>query len=323
MKKIRLIVLILLIFLFLLGNSFADTVKWGTAPAEKVITGIGNVASSIVSDSFSPLTHYKKDDFMVSITPAYFQVEKAYDSPEITSDDMNGFSLGFGAGYAITDDILLYGIFAGMDVDGKLTAKIDEGGIFSSIVGNATINADFQFYSLYFGAGYDFFPNESKWSIILFGGISFQQYMVDANYSYTTPTGTPVLEYNIDAKISGSDQLYGATMSLVASREIFDLVRISPYFLYNRSINKPTITLDMVETETAPTSGTRKEIRDVDLENVSLSMFGLDVSVLASDNLSFALSIGGFITSSTSVYNDTFLNGLSMNSLVFTVTYLN
>jgi hypothetical protein len=96
-------------------------------PSAKAIDGITNIAASIVADSFVPMTHYNKDNYIVSIVPAYFTVQKAYDDPEINGKDLKGYGAGLGFGYATSDKMLVYGIAAYMHFDGKLSSAFYKG----------------------------------------------------------------------------------------------------------------------------------------------------------------------------------------------------
>lgn len=325
MNKLKNLLISTIIFFLFSQSAFSQIQNWDSKPSKKVIKGIGNVASSIIADSFSPMTHYKKGEIMISFSPAYFNIKKAYNDPEITGDNLTGFSLGFGTGYALTDNILLYGIFAGMKIDGGLKAKTTELNTsfpLNQIETNATVSSNYKLYSFYLGTGYDFAPEKSKWSIILFGGFSFQKYIVDANYNYTTPTSLP-FQYSLNSRISGNNELYGLTLSLITSRQITDKIKLSPYFLYNRSLNKPKIQMDIVQQITAPSTSTEEETNNSNLDNTNLNMFGFDIAYLATDKISISFNIGGMITSTTSLYNDTFLNGLSINSFIMSISYKN
>jgi hypothetical protein len=59
----------------------------------------------------------------------------------------------------------------------------------------------------------------------------------------------------------------------------------------------------------------------VEGDPVVKGMLGLSLSLLATKNLTFSFSLGGMLTSATSFYNDAFLDGLDMVSVVFSVTY--
>jgi hypothetical protein len=56
----------------------------------KSVDAIGNVASSLVSDSLTPMTHFDKGEWNMTLVPAYFRVRTAYDDPSIDGKGLNG-----------------------------------------------------------------------------------------------------------------------------------------------------------------------------------------------------------------------------------------
>ena len=131
MRKIIFGFLLFFICFIFPDKTFAQTLKnYNTASGEvmsKGIDGISNIVTSIITDSFTPMTHYNKGELNVSAVPAWFDVEKAYDSPEINGDGLTGYAGGIGAGYAASDDLMIYAIAAFMDMRGKLKGDFYKG----------------------------------------------------------------------------------------------------------------------------------------------------------------------------------------------------
>jgi hypothetical protein len=143
---------------------------WDKNPTEAAVQGIINVTSSIISDSFTPMTHYDEGDWNVTLVPAYFKVSRVFDDPDLRGDDLKGWALGFGGGYALSDRWLLYGIFAAMRIEGE---------VYDRDYADFRVDTTYTLYSLNAGFGFDIIGGDSKWSIPLFFGISMERYSAD------------------------------------------------------------------------------------------------------------------------------------------------
>jgi len=267
----------------------------------RAVDGIVNVTSSIISDSFTPMTHFSKGNWTVSVVPAYFDISRVFDDPDVRGHDLRGFSLGLGGGYAVTDRWMAYGIAAFLKTEGTLTGKFYDSGT------DYRVKADYSLYSFHGGMGYDIIE-DSKWSMPVFGGLSLQGYSADIAFPESVP-GT-------DATVSGSGVIAGINIGIALSRTIFDYFRITPYFLFIQSFNHPELEADLTF-PLPPGSATQT----VSMKTITAGMLGLNCSIIPSDSFSVNFSLGGLFTSGTRFYNRVFLDGLEMLSIVVSVTY--
>jgi len=312
MKRISVFIFFIFAFCLFHGQVFSQTLtEYNTLAGQvmsKGIDGISNIAASIIADSFTPMTHYKKGDFVVTGVPAWFDVKKAYDSPDIKGKDFTGIAGGIGAGYALTDDFMLYGIAAFIKMNGDLY-----GDYYGSYSPPLKADTDYSLFSFFAGAGYDIFSG--SWSMPVFAGLSVQHYNAKINLpgqSITVPiAGT------LETEFSGSGLLAGATAGIALSKTFLDSIRITPYFLYMLSFNKPEL-----NNKTTITSGSSLSHESKTKgEQVSAGMLGLCLTLLSEKNYSVSVSLGGLITSSSGYYNKKFLNGLEMKSAVAALTW--
>lgn len=293
-----LIVFIVSIFLSIAASPIKAQV-WDKDPAEAAVQGIINVTSSIISDSFTPMTHYSEGDWNMTLVPAYFTVSRVFDDPDLRGDDLKGWELGFGGGYALSDRWLLYGIFAAMRIEGE---------VYDNDYADFRADTTYTLYSLNAGFGYDIINGDSKWSLPLFFGISIERYSADI--------GLPPITFPIytEVDVSGEGMIYGLSGGVAVSREFLGAVRITPYFLMLRSINQPELTANFTALPIP------YEI-NFKLDPVNASMFGLNVTYVTDSSFSISISAGGYLTSSSGFYNDAFLDGLRMKSVVIAITY--
>jgi hypothetical protein len=294
---------IFLVFIFSILLSIAAipirAQVWDKDPTEAAVQGIINVTSSIISDSFTPMTHYDDGDWNVTLVPAYFKVSRVFDDPDLRGDDLKGWALGIGGGYALSDRWLLYGIFAAMRIEGE---------VYDRDYADFRVDTTYTLYSLNAGFGFDIIGGDSKWSIPLFFGISIERYSADIGVPPIT--GPPVTEVDV----SGEGMIYGLSGGFAVSREFFGKFRITPYFLMLRSINQPELTANF-------TSLIISEEMDFKLDPVSASMLGLNITYVTDRSFSISISAGGYLSSSSGFYNDKFLDGLRMKSVVIAITY--
>ncbi len=100
----------------------AQTIVFDTSLSEKAVKGIVNVTSSIISDSFTPMTHYDRGDWIVTAVPAYFEIDRVFDDPDLRGNDLKGWAAGIGGGYAISDRLMAYCVITAMNIDGTIEA---------------------------------------------------------------------------------------------------------------------------------------------------------------------------------------------------------
>lgn len=293
------VVFIISIVLSITASPIQAQVVWDEDPTEAAVQGIINVTSSIISDSFTPMTHYSEGDWSMTLVPAYFTVSRVFDDPDLRGDDLQGWALGFGGGYALSDRWLLYGIFATMRIEGE---------VYDKDYADFRVDTTYTLYSLNAGFGFDIIGGDSKWSIPLFLGISIERYTADIDVPPIT--GPPIIEVDV----SGDGMIYGLSGGVAVSREFFRKVRITPYFLMLRSINQPEMTADF-------TAFLISEEMDFKLDPVAASMLGLNITYVTDSSFSISISAGGYLTSSSGFYNDAFLDGLRMKSVVIAITY--
>ncbi|MFW5770054.1 MAG: outer membrane protein [Spirochaetota bacterium] len=281
--------------------------QWDSSVAEKGVNGIANVASSIIADSFVPMTHYNQGELTATLVPAYFDIQKAYDDPDVEGKDLTGYSLGLGAGYALTDRWMLYGILAHMRIKGDMTGNFYPEAAPSEEV---TVGTDYSLTALYGGAGFDLLGDNSNFSIPVYAGLFVERY----NASLSLPE-EPV-SASLKPKADGSGFLTGGSIAIAFSMKIMEMFKVTPYYLYSRSFNKPEIN---AKVDLPFPFGTVSQTMKMD--PVSVGMAGLALTWMTTDAFSISISMGGWLTSASSWYNDRFLNGLEMKSVVVALSY--
>ncbi len=294
-----------ILFILLFATSLHSQ-AWNPKPTEYAVKGITNVAASIVADSFVPMTHYRSDDWTVTGVPAWFKVDRPFDNPKIEGDDLTGMAGALGGGYASSDRLMLYGIASFMTMDGAL-----KGRLYGDLYDQVKADTEYSLFSLNAGIGYDLIPGEGRLSIPVFAGAFVQRY--DAKVAlpaYTYGPGT------IDADVSGSGMLIGLSIAIAASYDLLQFVRITPYFLYSRSLNRPELNARVSDTFIPLTAE-----QSITMDPISAAMPGLCITLISSKSLLVSLSLGGILSSSSGYYNDEVLDGLRMQSIVLAVTY--
>lgn len=282
----------------------AQTIDWDSDPTEAAVEGVINVTSSIIADSLTPMTHYEKGDVTLSLVPAYFEVDRLYDDPDLRGDDLKGWGFGLGGGYALSDRWMFYGILSGMNIEG--TAYDKENPDFEA-------DTEYSLYTLNAGFGFDIVDG-GRWSIPLFFGISLQRYSADISLPpITAPLYTEV-------EVTADGFLYAVTAGLAVSGEFLNMFRITPYFLMIRSLNKPEITAEVTQENPFPLPALSEDI-DLELDPVQAGMLGLSLTFLGGSSWSISVSVGGYLASSSGYYNDIFLDGLEMKSVVLVFSY--
>ncbi len=285
--------------------------QWDQAIVEKAVNGLEAVSSSVVADTFTPMTHYRAGEWSVAAVPAYIIVDRACDDPELEGDGLAGYAGGAGAGYAFTERIMAYVIYAGMRFEGGLRGS----GYAGLPLAEYAMDVDYSLHSLFAGAGIDLVGDNARWSVPIFIGASLQRYdvAVDFPLSYNI---VPFPAYSHEARVTGSGFLYGVTAAVAVSRNL-GCVRVTPYFLYMRSLNTPELeaAVHITEPPTAPFT------RDVDAGIVTASMPGLRISCAAGSGWSFFVSAGGFLSSRIAPLGEGLAGGLKVKTIAAGVSY--
>lgn len=194
---------------------------------EQTIQGIETVAKNAIAAAFMPMTDFEKGDLLFIGSPGYLRVREVYQDPSITGDPLNGGTLGMGAGYALNDKFMVYGILTGLYLNGAL-----EGDFFS----DGPVSADTQgtFLSLFTGIGYELI--ESKYlSLPLFLGFNGGYYSMDVSYPEYSDSG-----FNFNAETSGNGFLGGMSGGL-AARIKYKGFSLTPYYLYMVNFNGASV----------------------------------------------------------------------------------
>ncbi len=290
---------------FIMNAAAAQSIDLNSS--SRAIDGISNIASSIISDSFVPMTHYKGGDINISAVPAYFRVDRAYDSPGVSGDDLSGYAAGLGAGYAHSSRLMFYGIAGFMRITGGLESAFYTGLTDESF----KMDTEYSVFSLNAGAGYDLVESGS-FSIPVYLGLSFQYYSGSGKLpSYSAFNSTASLS------IESSGLLAGISAGIAPSYKLMDTFVFTPYFLYTFSFNSAE---SEARTELRGTISQRDE-HSLGTSPFRKGMIGFAFTWKSSRSLSFSVSAGGWIRDAGSWYNDEFLNGLEMKSAVVAVSY--
>ena len=284
----------------------AQTIVFDTSLPEKAVKGIVNVTSSIISDSFTPMTHYDRGDWIVTAVPAYFEIDRVFDDPDLRGNDLKGWAAGIGGGYAISDRLMTYCVITAMNIDGTIEAP-DYGSRF--------FDSEYTLVATSAGAGFDLVPGAGMFSIPVYFGGSLQYYNADISMS---PVES-MYAYPLEAAIDGSGVTAALTAGIAVSAQLFSLLRITPYFLYMYGLNTPTMTAH-VSQRTGPVSVLTQDI-DIPCDRVRAGMAGLSITLLSGRSWSVSANAGGYLTSSTGYYNEHFLDGLKMKSIVLAFSY--
>lgn len=328
MKKIYFLIVILIINItFLSAQTFtsdyllSDEIQNSISNA---VDGIINITSSIISDTFVPMTHSEKGDFYISVVPAYCDVDVVSESDNWKGDNLRVYALGAGAGYALNDSLIIYGIASEIQINGKVYTEGYSG------------NTEYTMAGICSGLGYELIKDNSKLSIPVFAGIYIQNYntTVDLDIdavstaidTYEGTLGGAWTISNEKTNVEGNGTIYGITLAVAFSYKFNNNKKITPYILYSRNLSNAEIDTSVSATFTSPipaqysdsTSPVSTEISDLEA-----TMFGLNMSYEATDKLDFSLSVGGLLSSTSGFYNDTFLDGLGLTTIAMAVTYKN
>jgi len=304
--KIKLIILLTLIC----TSASAEMTYMNTPVVENTVDGIESSAISIVSDSFTTMTHYSKGNWIARVTPAYFEIGQINDSPGIEGKGLNGYSLSLGGGYALTDEILLYGILNYISMDGKVESTFYDDSI--------SIESDFEYNSLHLnlGMGYDFIPWSRFISVPVYAGVFAQRYSTELNMPDYTVSTFPTL-VTASGSVSGDGILYGFCGGIAISFRIAEMVKVTPYYIFAMTMNEADVDASASVSGTIPYS----ESENITYGKIKSSMFGLNLEIYSERNISFGVSLGGYLSSKIPFIRDGLHEGLEVNSIVFIVSY--
>ena len=300
--------IISIIFFFAINTATYAQSYWDSSISEKAVEGIAGIAQSIISDSFVPMTHYKKGDITTSFVPAYFEVGKAFEDPDINAKGFDGYSCGIGFGYAVTDSLMVYMVGSSLKMDGTLEASF-YGEEFGSFDGETKYNL----VNLFTGAGIDLINNE-KLSIPLYLGFGFMRY--DTSLQLPSQSVTSPIPYTLDVDIEGEENLYTASLGIAFSYIFLDSLRTTLYFLHTQSFNRAKLDAEVLQSGSANYNGTE----EIELDKIKASMLGFNVTYLASEKWSFSFNAGSIISKYTG-FNEMANDGVEMLSIVATITY--
>jgi hypothetical protein len=300
-----------LIFIILFIPAIATAqVPDTSSVTEKAVNSIEDIAASIISDSFNPMTHYSKGDKSFYFVPGWFKADRVMEDPDVDADGFTGMSLGTGGGYALNDRLMTYIILAGMKMEGELRAPF-----YGTDTGNIPGNFDYSLVSLLGGAGYDIFKNDFI-SVPVYFGANIQHYsakLVPMTVDWDSGAGS----FLIDSTIKGSGFLLGMSGGIALSLKIYDFVKITPYFIYMQNLNKAKMEAEITNNTNPLLSG--KQSFDVD--PVSSGMLGLNMGVISEGGFSFTVSAGSMISSMMGFGNKATSNGVDMKSVILIFGY--
>lgn len=301
------------IFLFLPITLFAQTFPYSSDASERAVNSIEDITASIISDSFSPMTHYSAGNTIYSAVPAYFKADTLMENPDIKGDNFKGYAFGAGAGHAVTDDLMFYFTASGIKMKGDM--KYAGYGEQFGIVKNS---ADFSLISVLGGCGYDLI-DDNIFSIPVYFGGNIQYYSAEISSEQISWTDT--FTYDVNMKTYGSGFLAGVSGGIAVSAKIYDKFKITPYFLYIRNINGTEMKSKIkIQNTITPIPEVSTEYK-FDVDPVSAGMAGLNIGYFDQSGFSVSLAWGGLISSLTGYGSKASSNGVEMKSVVMIFSY--
>jgi len=302
----RAIIFIIIIIPAITAAQVPDT----SSVTKKAVNSIEDIAASIISDSFNPMTHYSKGDKSFYFVPGWFKADRVMEDPDIEADDFTGISLGAGGGYALSDRLMTYIILAGMKMEGDLTAPF-----YGSDSGNIKSSFYYSLVSILGGAGYDIFKNNYI-SVPVYLGANIQHYSAEL-IPETVDWPPPIPTTSVDSKISGSGFLLGMSGGIALSLKIYDFIKVTPYFIYMQNLNKGKMKAEITNNDNPLFSGKQS----FDIDPVSAGMLGLIMGIISEGGFSFSVLAGSMISSMLGFGNKATSNGVDMKSVVLILGY--
>ena len=293
------------------GHAGAQSLDLGADLSKKAMQGIISVTSTIVADTFTPMTHYREGEWTVSLVPAWIDVKQAYDDPVLRGDRLRVLGGGLGGGYALSDRWMLFGIGAYADMDGGIHAKG---------LGVYRIDVDYGLGAFIAGAGFDLIEGGGAFSIPVYAGACVQGYRAGIDPP-ALPLSLPGIQQVLDARLSGTGALYSLIGSVALSCDLFDMIRITPYYVFIRSLNRPELRAVTDYTLLSPMAVAFPVKSTLRFDYVTASMLGLKIGLLPSGSVSVSVSIGGLVMTAVKGYSEAH-NGIRMISAVLAGTYM-
>jgi hypothetical protein len=295
-----------------LGLSRVAAAQWDAALVERAVDGLVTATSSVVADTFTPMTHYGAGDWTLTAVPAFSSVQRVSDSPDLEGDNLHAYAGAAGAGYAISDRFMVYGVYAGIALDGAVRGSESFG--FTSV--DCVMDVKYRLHSFLAGVGFD--PvGGGAWSVPLYAGAFIQRFGVEIDF----PFENAAAGYSHDARITGEGMLYGVTAAVAVSRNI-GCIRVTPYFLFMRSINVPELDAKVrqVLVLPSPVTGTFDISDDLEADPITAYMPGFQVSYLGKGSWSVTLGLGGLISSYAGFINEGLAGGLRVRTIALAFT---
>ncbi len=306
---------ILTILLLLPISLAAQTFPYNPYLSEKAVNSIEDIAASLISDSFSPMTHFSTGDTVISAVPAYFTADMLMKDPDIKGDNFKGIAFGAGAGHALTDDLMFYFTAAGM----KMSGDMKYAG-YGEQFGTVKNSANYTLISLLGGCGYDLISDDI-FSIPVYFGANIQYYSAELKtetISWTDPLPTT---YDVDMKTSGNGFLTGISGGIAVSAKIYNKIKITPYFLYIKNFNKTDITSEINLHDNNPIFPDISQKQKLDINPLSSGMAGLNIGWIGESGFSVSIAMGSLLSSLTGYGSTASANGVEMKSIVMVFSY--
>ena len=303
MKKI-LLILPLLLFLVPFGG-FSQTSPLEDYAVEAFIEGVENIAVSVIQSAFTPMSDYEEGDLLFIASPGYFTFDQVYKDPEVSTDDGSGYTFGAGAGYAVSDRVLLYGILSGLSLNGTLDSEF-----YGSGEGNVSADLSFLYFSLFTGAGYEVL--ESRYlNIPVFAGLNCGYYSLQADMDpyIAGPVTTTV-------SLDGSGMLAGVSGGIAADIHIGG-VSLVPYYLYMMNFNGTELDARISAKNGMIPLGSLSESHNVDPYRGG--MLGFSAGYRMKSGWGFSFSLKNLLP----LFEDDSDDANDMTSIIFAVSYAN
>ena len=303
MKKYLLILTMHLILIPI--SIFSQSSPLEEKMVDAFIEGIENIAVTAVKSAFTPMSDYERGDLLFITSPGYFMVNQVYQDPYVSSDDAKGYTFGTGIGYALSDRVLLYGIVSGLFLDGTFKSEF-----YGSSYGYIAVDTQFQYYSLFAGAGYEVL--ESRYlNIPVFAGLNGGYYSLQADLDplYLTIPSPSTTTVNLD----GSGLLAGVSGGIAADIHIGG-VSLVPYYLYMVNFNGTELD-----------AGIKNSLSPIGIsESYSVDpyrsgMLGFSAGYRMKSGWGFSLSLKNVIP----LLEDDSDDATDMTSFIFAVSYAN
>ncbi len=266
-----------------------------------------------VSETFKPMTHFKKDDLELTLNGffnKYQIITKLGDGTTCYGDNLNSYSIGFDISYACTDDIFIDLLASYVNVDGNIE------------IGGSSKNYKLKSvaYSFQGGLGYDFMESDS-WSVPVIGGLGVVK---------ISSKGEQLSESIIPLYLTAGtiDQyLYRTYFSAGISYKFSffeNTFKVTPYMLVMIDLNQPKTKGEITGYTTATPVVGRFNIGDTYTKEGGdpQAIFpGVKFDYLSDSSWSASISISGLIFNSIDWYSETFLSGMKVRSYTLSITY--